>query len=83
MLIKDPRAPSPPLPERINFELGAKLAAALGLPKNTIDFNLRFRLRKLPTVTCRYYPEPLTIGADDKLVEEIKHYTLTPRCADE
>ncbi len=55
---------------------GQKMVEALGLPKNTISFNLRVRVDSIPTVTVKYYPEPIMIGDDDDIITEIKRYEL-------
>lgn len=55
---------------------GEGLVKALGLPLNTIGFNLRFRVDRIPTITVQYYPETLTIDDDDEIISEIKRYEL-------
>jgi hypothetical protein len=61
---------------KLDPTLGQKLVAALDLPKNTTGFNLRVRVDSIPTITVRYYPEPLMIGDDDDLISIIKRYEL-------
>lgn len=59
------------------FEFARRVTAALGLPKYTKWFELRWAVDEAVTVTCAYYPEKAD-GTPD-LVEALSEYQVVKR----
>lgn len=63
-------------PDIAGHTLASKLCKQLGLPENTIEFSVHFRIDDLVIVKCDYYPNPLVVDNSYNLVRLFKEYCL-------
>lgn len=56
--------------------LVSKLCKQLGLPENTTDFSIHFRLDDIVVVKCEHYKNPLEIDNNYNLVRLFSEYCL-------
>ena len=64
----------------LSQKVGAQLVELLGLPKNTVRFDIRFEVNKPVEIRCMHYPDAQVAGVFTELLSS--EFTLAPKMRD-
>ncbi len=64
----------------LSRDVGAQLIELLGLPKNTVRFDVRFEVNKPVEIQCIHYPDKEAANQLNALLSS--QFTLAPRMED-